>query len=154
MRHRWLAVAALIFVAGSWGATFPLIKSILQQVEPEAFIALRFAIAGLALVAFAAARRTLRYELLVPGLVLGLLVFIGYWMQTRALVSISPSRSAFLTGLYVVMVPFADRAAYRSRVSGLDWAASVMAAVGTAALIGGFDARPTLGDALTLACAV
>jgi drug/metabolite transporter (DMT)-like permease len=75
-----------------------------------------------------------------------MLVFIGYWAQTRGLMFISPSRSALLTGLYVVMVPFADR----KRVTASAWIASILALCGTALLIGGFDARPTLGDALTV----
>ncbi len=154
MRHNWLAVAALLFVAGSWGATFPLVKSILQDVAPEPFMFLRFSIAGVALLVLAAARRSLARTAFIPGIALGILVFAGYWMQTRGLLFVSPSRSAFLTGLYVVMVPFADRVVYRTRVSALDWAASVIAGLGMASLMGGLDARPTVGDVLTLLCAV
>lgn len=154
MSRRWLAVLALLGTAGSWGATFTLIKHVLSNIAPEPFIFWRFTVAGLILVAFAAYRRRLTAAMLVPGVTLGLLVFSGYWLQTRALLEISPSRSAFLTGLYVVMVPFADGVVYRTRVTLRAWMASVLAVVGTAVLIGGFEERPSIGDWLTILCAV
>ena len=89
-----------------------------------------------------------------PGFILGMLVFIGYWCQTRGLVAISPSRSAFLTGLYVVLVPFCDRLLYRAPIDRSAWIGSVLAVIGTTVLIGGIDARPSWGDALTFVCAI
>ncbi|HEX7154458.1 MAG TPA: DMT family transporter [Thermoanaerobaculia bacterium] len=150
-QHR-LAIAALLLTATAWGATFTLIKEVLTQIAPEPFIAWRFTIAGVVLCAVAF--RGFRRELLLPGCVLGVLVFIGYWLQTYGLMVISPSRSAFLTSLYVVMVPFADRIIHGTRMSWRPWAASFLALLGTAALIGGFAARPTWGDMLTIFSAV
>jgi drug/metabolite transporter (DMT)-like permease len=147
---RFAAVVVLLLVAAAWGATFTLIKDVLSRIAPEPFIVWRFTLAGVVLCAIALARRELARDVLVPGLVLGALVFAGYWAQTRGLLFISPSRSAFLTGLYVVMVPFADRLLHRTRVTPQAWIASVRALVGTAVLIGGFDARPTVGDLLTV----
>jgi len=48
------------------------------------------------------------------------------------------------------MVPFADRVLHRTRVTLFAWIASVLALIGTTLLIGGFDTRPSLGDALTV----
>ena len=153
MKRRYLAALTLLVTAAAWGATFTLVKNILRTIAPEPFIFYRFTLAGLILLIVAAARGRLTRDLLRPGIILGLLVFAGYWMQTRGLLFISPSRSAFLTGLYVVVVPFCDALVYRVRVSLRAWAGSVLALIGTAAMIGGFDARPGLGDALTVACA-
>lgn len=152
-RHR-LALLALLLTAGAWGATFTLIKNILGRIAPEPFIFFRFTLAGVILIAIAMFRGNLTRELLRPGIILGVLVFLGYWVQTRGLMLISPSRSAFLTGLYVVMVPFSDALVYRVRVLPRAWIASVLAVIGTTAMIGGFDARPSIGDLLTLVCAV
>jgi drug/metabolite transporter (DMT)-like permease len=52
-----------------------------------------------------------------------------------------------------VMVPFFDGAVYGMRIRRKAWGASILAVIGTAVLIGGFDARPNLGDFLTLLCA-
>jgi drug/metabolite transporter (DMT)-like permease len=150
---RALAIAALFLVATAWGMTFTLVKNVLVRIAPEPFIFLRFTLAGVVLLALAAWRREVRRAVLVPGLLLGILVFAGYWSQTRALMHITPSRSAFLTGLYVVMVPFADRLLFRRRISRRAWIGSVLAVIGTALLIGGFDTRPQWADLVTIFCA-
>ncbi|HSP34981.1 MAG TPA: DMT family transporter [Thermoanaerobaculia bacterium] len=154
MKRHWLAIVTLLVIAALWGATFSLIKDVLTRIAPEPFIAWRFTIAGLVLIAAAAQRRALSRPLLRPGIILGVLVFAGYWMQTRGLLFISPSRSAFVTGLYVVMVPFTDAIVYRTRIPLRAWTSSVVAVIGFAAMAGGFDARPTWGDFLTFGCAV
>ena len=154
MKRHWLAILTLLLTAAAWGSTFTLIKDILRLIAPEPFIAWRFTIAGVVLLVAAAHRRSLSRDLLRPGTILGLLVFVGYWMQTRGLLFISPSRSAFVTGLYVVMVPFTDAIVYRARVPFRAWTGSLLAVVGFAALMGGFNARPTWGDLLTFGCAV
>lgn len=152
MKTHWAAVALLFLVAAAWGATFTVIKDLLASIAPEPFIFLRFVLAGVVLAAMA--RFRLPGATFRPGLILGMLVFIGYWAQTRGLMTISPSRSAFITGLYVVLVPFCDRVLYRTRIDPRAWLGSALAVAGTTMLIGGFDARPSWGDALTFACAV
>jgi drug/metabolite transporter (DMT)-like permease len=154
VKRNWLAAFAIMIVASAWGATFALIKDVLRSIAPEPFIFWRFTIAGLVLCAIAFHRRVLHRNLLAPGAILGTLVFIGYWAQTRGLLFISPSRSALLTGVYIVLVPFAELLLRRKRVPLTAWIASVLAVVGTSWLIGGFDSRPTAGDLLTLACAL
>ena len=116
--RRIAAVIALFLVATAWGATFTLIKDVLGRIAPEPFIFYRFTIAGLVLCAIAAARRRFARHVFVPGLILGMLIFVGYWAQTRGLMFITPSRSALLTGLYVVMVPFADRVLHLVHAGG------------------------------------
>lgn len=154
MKRHHLAALALFLTAAAWGASFTLVKNVLNRIAPEPYIFYRFTLAGVILLVLAVSRRGVTRVLLRPAITLGALVFVGYWLQTRALMLISPSRSAFLTGLYVVMVPFCDAVVYRVRVSARAWAGSVLALIGTAALIGGFDARPSWGDALTAGCAV
>jgi drug/metabolite transporter (DMT)-like permease len=154
LKTHWLAIAALFFVASAWGATFTLVKNALAQIAPEPFIVLRFLLASAILLLLALALRQLPRAAIAPGVILGLVLFGAYWGQTRGLLTISPSRSAFLTGLYVVLVPFADRALYKTRIPFAAWIGSALALVGTALLIGGFAARPALGDLLTIGCAV
>jgi drug/metabolite transporter (DMT)-like permease len=154
VKKHWLAVTVLFLVAGAWGATFTLVKSVLARIPPEPFIVLRFTLAGVVLLTIAWTSRQLPRSALRPGLILGALVFSGYWLQTRGLMSISPSRSAFLTGLYVVMVPFCDRLLFARRIAARAWIGCVLAAAGTTLLIGGIDARAGFGDILTIICAV
>lgn len=153
MRRHWLAVLALLVTASAWGATFVLVKSVIARIAPEPFIFWRFTIAGLILVIVAFARRRLTRAMLVPGMILGAFVFAGYWAQTRGLMTISPSRSAFLTGLYVVIVPFFERDSGRKHV--YKWIAAILAVIGTTLLIGHIRGGSiALGDWLTIGCAV
>ena len=154
MKRSWLAAIALLATATAWGATFTLVKNVLAKIDPEPYIFYRFTLAGLLLIALASARRLLSRPLVLPGLALGILVFTGFWLQTEGLILISPARSAFLTSLYVVLVPFCDRLLVGTRVSLSAWVASILALVGTGIMIGGFLGRPTVGDLLTLACAL
>jgi len=150
---RPLAIAALLLVATAWGMSFTFVKNVLAQIAPERFIMWRFLLAGTVLLALAAMRRELRRAVLFPGVTLGALVFAGYWSQTRALLYISPSRSAFLTGLYVVMVPFADWLLHRVRITRLAWIGSALATIGMMLLVGAVDARVHWADLVTIFCA-
>jgi drug/metabolite transporter (DMT)-like permease len=153
VKRHWLAVLALLITASAWGATFVLVKSLIARIAPEPFIFWRFTTAGVILIVVALARRRLTRAMLVPGMILGVFVFAGYWAQTRGLITISPSRSAFLTGLYVVLVPFFERDTGRKHV--YKWIAAILAVVGTTLLIGDIkSARIAIGDWLTLGCAV
>ena len=158
MKHARSAALAIFLVACAWGATFALIKDVLRSIAPEPFIAFRFLVAAAILSVIAARRRSFRRDVIGPAAVLGGLLFLAYWGQTRGLLFISPSRSAFLTGLNVVMVPFADRLLRGRRPPLTAWMAAVLAVLGTSWLIYGFDrgfnARPSIGDLLTLGCAV
>jgi drug/metabolite transporter (DMT)-like permease len=153
---RRLAALALFSTAAAWGATFALVKDVIRQMTPESFLFWRFLAAGIILLVVALARRSLSRAMLGPGIVLGLLIFGAYWTQTRGLMTISPSRSAFLTGLYVVLVPF-----LQGKVSANGWTAAVLALAGTVVMVGGgafsFTAGPGalgIGEMLTLACAL
>jgi drug/metabolite transporter (DMT)-like permease len=153
VKRNWLAIFALLATASAWGATFVLVKKVIAQIAPEPFMFWRFLTAGLILTTIALVRGSLRRTMLLPGVALGAFVFAGYWAQTRGLLTISPSRSAFLTGLYVVLVPFFERASRKKHV--YRWVAAFLAVAGTTLLLGDFRSGSiTWGDWLTIACAV
>ncbi len=96
----------LVLVTFAWGATFVLIKSALAQVSPLVFNSLRMTMAALAL--FLIFRKSLsgftRHSI-VGGAAMGVFLFMGYAFQTSGLRLTTPSKSAFITGLAVVLVP-------------------------------------------------
>src|ERR1051326_328659 len=59
VKRNWLAAASIFVVACAWGATFSLIKDVLRHIAPEPFIAYRFRLAGVVLIAIAISRRQL-----------------------------------------------------------------------------------------------
>lgn len=146
---------ALLGATAVWGATFVTVKDALASSDTFTFLALRFAVGAVAAGAFAwrhlGGRETWR-----RGLVLGVLLFAGYALQTVGLETISPARAAFLTGLTVIFVPFVSWALARQRPAWPAFAAPAVALVGLQQLTGfRFDGTPLqVGDALTLGCAL
>jgi drug/metabolite transporter (DMT)-like permease len=152
---------SLLGITAIWGATFVTVKSALVDAAPMAFLSVRFLL-GAATTA-ALARGHLRDpKVWRHGVVLGVLLFGGYALQTLGLEYTSPAKSAFLTGLTVIFVPFAASVVARvppavptARVPGVTYFSIGLAAVGLW-LLTGVDVSVGLskGDALTLGCAV
>jgi drug/metabolite transporter (DMT)-like permease len=135
-----------------WGTTFAVVKGALGHGDPFSFLTLRFTIGAVALSALAW-RGMLVPQTLRRGLVLGFFLFLGFALQTGGLVTTTPSRSAFITGLYVVLVPVLGLALFRRvpRVASL--VGVVLAAVGLRYLTGvevGAGEGLSTGDWLTL----
>ena len=100
------AYLLMVFVVAVWGSTFVLIKGALADASPGAFnlvrMTLAFALLG---VAYHRCWRTIRGSHLAAGALVGLCLATGYQFQTTGLALTTPSKSAFITGLVVVLVP-------------------------------------------------
>jgi drug/metabolite transporter (DMT)-like permease len=101
---RTKAEAFLVVVTAIWGCTFVVVKGALADASPLPFLAARFMLAGFLLLAILA-RGQVERETILPGSILGLFLFAGYLFQTWGLVYTTPSKSAFLTGFSVILVP-------------------------------------------------
>jgi drug/metabolite transporter (DMT)-like permease len=94
----------LVITTFIWGSSFVIVKSALVDASPFPYLAVRFILAGLLMFAFMA-RGRLAPETLLPSLILGILLFTGYAFQTCGLMFTTPSKSAFITGFSVILVP-------------------------------------------------
>ncbi len=104
-RSAWAAIA-LILVAVSWGAAFVLMKDAITAQPFYDFLATRFSIATLIMIAVRPqVLRALNAEMLKKGFVLGLLLGGGYITQTIGLEMTTAAITGFVTGLYVVLTP-------------------------------------------------
>jgi drug/metabolite transporter (DMT)-like permease len=96
-----------------------------------------------------------RGRVLVAGLGLGVLLYGGYALQTVGLETTTPARSAFITGLTVIFVPFVSWWLNGKRPPLRAFVAPVIALAGLQRLTGvTFSTAVPLGDVLTLGCAV
>jgi drug/metabolite transporter (DMT)-like permease len=142
------ALAALVVVTAVWGVTFVQVKDAVAIYPLFAFLAVRFAIATLTLAPVAA--RRLRGVGWGAGTLLGLLLAVGYALQTAGLERTTVSSAGFITGLYVVFTPIFAFAFFRIRSGRLLWAGVALALLGLG-LLSGVGVGDPLGDALVLA---
>lgn len=106
-RKRFKGEIALLIITVIWGATFPIIKESLNDSTPFIFVAVRFSIASILILPFFLSKvRLLNKETLKAGLVLGVLMFGGFVTQTIGLNHTTATKSGFITGSVVVMIPF------------------------------------------------
>ena len=104
MSQRAKAEVLLVIATFIWGSTFVVVKGALADASPLPFLAARFILAGL-LILGVMARGRLPGPTLLPCLWLGILLFCGFAFQTWGLVFTTPSKSAFITGFSVILVP-------------------------------------------------
>lgn len=148
----WLT---LVLVTVIWGTTFAVVKDATAELPASAISLGRFTVAGLLLAPFARVRKAT----LLDGLWLGVLMFVGYATQALGLETTSANRSAFITGLNVVMVPIAlglvakFRRRSSTKIPRNVWLAALMSIAGIA-LISAEGGDWTRGDSWTVLCAV
>src|ERR1700735_868899 len=100
------AYLLMLFVVAVWGSTFVLIKGALADATPAAFNLVRMTLAFLVLAAaYHASWRGIRRWQIASGALVGLCLAVGYQFQTTGLARTTPSKSAFITGFVVVLVP-------------------------------------------------
>ncbi len=153
-RDSLLATLALLTVTACWGSTFFLIKDLLDRVPAADFLAVRFALATLAmLVLFPRAVGALSPALRRRAVLLGLLYGGSQILQTIGLAHTAASVSGFVTGLYVIFTPLLAAVLLKQRIGPATWGAVALALVGLAVLT---ELEPALGygEALTLVAAV
>lgn len=152
---RYWVQLALLGVATVWGATFIMVKDAVALYPLYAFLALRFAIAVVALlVLFPRALSRFRRHTLGVGVVAGLFLCAGYVFQTWGLQGTTASKAAFITGMFVVITPFLQAVLLRRMPGWATIAGALLAVSGlwllSAADGGGWNA----GDTRVLLCAV
>lgn len=154
-RLRLAADLSLLAVAAVWGLTFSLGKMVLAALPPFTYLAARFTIGAVLLVAVAPARRAaLPARPWIQAAAVGVVFFLGYGLQTVGLRLTTASKAAFITGLSVVLVPVIASVWLRRRPRGWVWAGIASATAGLALLTLDDPMGATLGDLLVLGCAV
>ncbi|MDC6111342.1 DMT family transporter [Serratia rubidaea] len=106
----WLKIrpqeAILIVITMIWGGTFLAIHHAMTVSGPFFFVGLRFGTAALALTLFSLnSLRGLTWYECKAGMLIGVTIAVGYSLQSIGLQTISSSQSAFITAMYVPMVP-------------------------------------------------
>ena len=143
----------LIFITMVWGGTFLVVHRAMAHSGPFFFVGLRFATASLLLAFFF--RRYLKHVTwleIKAGALIGLSIAGGYGLQTWGMQTISSSQSAFLTALYVPVVPLLQWLFLRRPPGLMAWLGILLAFTGLVLVAGPQDGSLNLnaGEIATL----
>ncbi len=153
-KKQLLSDLTLIFVAFLWGGGFVAVKDTLGSVGPMSLNFFRYliAIVAMKIILFPKLGRIEKKDL-KGGLVVGVLLFLGYASQTIGLQYTTASKQGFITATYVVMVPFLYWMIHRKRPLMREFMGSFVAILGVGLIsldqVSGFN----IGDGMTLVCA-
>jgi drug/metabolite transporter (DMT)-like permease len=153
--RRLLVSSALMAVAAVWGATFVMVKNAVAAYPVYSFLGLRFAIATVAFVIlFPSTLRRFGPGTVRDALIAGVFLTLGYIFQTLGLAETTPSKAAFITGMFVVITPFMQAIVLRRVPRWSSWLGVAAAVAGLWLLAGGgVGGGWNRGDSFVLACA-
>ena len=155
-RKEWIADGILTLTALIWGTGFVVMKNTLSSVPPAAIIAIRYGIATLlAAVLFRRHLKDIARADVARGALVGLLLALAYIVQTIGLAYTTAGKNAFLTTVYVLLVPFASWLIFRQKLSRSNFIAAGLMLAGIGCLsLDGESGGLNIGDLLTLLCGV
>lgn len=147
-----LALIAITFV---WGSTFTVVKNSLEYISPILLVSIRFWIATAIAAAFMSGQfRRMTAESLRHGFLLSMVLVGSFIFQTLGLRSTSPSHSAFITALSVLLVPLLGFLIFRDWPRLQTVAGVILATLGLwILLVNVRQMEIGSGDVLTLICA-
>ena len=156
---RMQANLLLLVAAAIWGGGFVAQSTAMKSIGPFWFIGLRFAVATVVVLPFVRmenrkAAKPLTRRNWLSFLLIGLALFGGAATQQLGLLTTTVTNSSFITGLYVVFVPLIAVIFLRRTPHWIIWPAALMALCGIYLLSGGSFSRLTIGDFLTVICAL
>ena len=155
-----LAQFGLVFTTLAWGATFVLVKEGLNHAQPFTFGAYRFLIATICTTFLVRSQIfQLNKREFYSAILCGFFLFAGYAFQNFGLwenefyTSTTPSKSAFITSISIVMVPIMLVVTGIQKVSSRIWTAIILAIIGLYLLLDPTGSGINWGDIFTFGCA-
>lgn len=147
----WKAELLLLIVTMIWGATFTFTKLGLEVTTVFFFLFLRFSLAlTLSLAIWGKYLIPMERKILNQGLILGMLFSGGFILQTMGLSLTTVTKSAFITGIAVVLTPFAFKLIIKKKIKIYQTCGVVIAAVGLWLFTNPVGDALNIGDILTL----
>lgn len=157
---KWLAIGALILVTVIWGGGFVASDIALESMKPFQIMMVRFLLASVLMGVISRGQRKSEEKLkdragvIKAGVLMGVTLFMGFAFQIIGLQYTTPSKNAFLTALNVVIVPFIAFVILKKKIGAKGIIGAVMSVLGVALLSLNGSFIVSLGDGLTLFCAV
>ncbi|MCL4221825.1 MAG: DMT family transporter [Phycisphaerales bacterium] len=150
------ADAILLLVACIWGSGFVAQRAAMEHMGPFAYTSLRYLIGVamlLPLVVGPRWRTRINRRTVPAGILLGIIMAVAANAQQIGMVTTTASRAGFITGLYVLGVPFIGLALGHRFTAG-HFVGSLLAAIGLFFLSGDVSGGFRTGDLWVGLCAV
>ena len=160
MMKKWLAIGGLILVTVIWGGGFVASDMALGSMKPFQIMMVRFLLASVLMGMISMGQHKKEGKLenragaIKAGILMGIALFAGFALQIIGLQYTTPSKNAFLTALNVVIVPFIAFIILKKKVGMKGIIGAIMSVIGVALLSLNGNLTLSLGDGLTLLCAV
>jgi drug/metabolite transporter (DMT)-like permease len=137
---------SLLLVTVVWGATFTIVHVAVQESGPWFFVGTRYLIAGvISVLVFGRGLGRISRAEVVAGSAIGTMIFLGYGLQAVGLQTIGGGTSAFITALYVPLVPVLQWVVFRKRPQLLTWVSVALAFGGLVLIADPARAGVTIG---------
>lgn len=140
-----------------WSTTFAVMKESLGSISPALLILIRFAIATAVVYVLFRSKIEFTWLNLLKGLAIGIPEYLGFMLQVTGITMTTASKSAFITGLAVVVAPVLSFLFLREQRSWKVALALLLAVNGLWIISFAFTLRVGgmgMGDFLTLLCAL
>lgn len=152
---KWLSIGGLILVTVIWGGGFVASDIALGSMKPFQIMAVRFLLASVLMGLMSIkSLKHMRKDEIKAGVLMGIALFAAFAFQIIGLQYTTPSKNAFLTALNVVIVPFIAFLILKKKIGAKGIIGALMSVAGVALLSLNGDLTVSLGDGLTLLCAV
>ena len=152
-KNEALGRLALLGTTLIWGTTFVIQKLTLNSITPLWVLAMRFS--GAAVVILLAALPKLKKldrKTLKGGALMGMLLAMGYSVQTYGLAYTTPGKNAFLTATYCILVPYLSWLIYKRKPDRYNIIAALLGVTGMGFVCLQNDLSVNIGDILTICC--
>lgn len=151
-----LAKPMLFAAAFIWGSSFFIMKNALDALPVQYLLAIRFTMGAvlLALICWKRWKVHMSWDYLWRGAIIGGCLYLAYSIQTYGLALTTPSKNAFLTAVYCVLVPFLYWLFAKVRPDRYNILAAVLCVTGVGLVSLNGDLSINAGDLLTLLCAI
>ena len=154
-KQHFLGILGLLLVTIIWGSGFTAVDIALGHYSPLQILSFRFLI-GVVVMGFFAfpERKKIGKGSIRSGAVMGIFLFLAFWLQTVAQLHTTPSKNAFLTATNVVIVPFIAYGIYKVKVTGYHMLGAILTIIGVGVLSIRAGESFNIGDLYSFLCAI
>ena len=154
VKKQSLAMVLLLITSILWGSTFIITNKLTQIIPPMFYLGVRYLIGFIAFLPFIGRLRKFTKKQFKIGFIAGTLVWASFSVQTIGIKLTTATKSAFITGLSVIMVPIFSAIFFKHKISKRIWISTFLALIGVSVMsFIGFE-NISIGDLLVLICDV